>query len=101
MRIYLERSGGFAGMRTTFTIDPASFTPQEVKRLQNMLDKADFFNLQPKMLPDPKKGADYFRYKLTIETENKKNTIETTDITMIQPLKLIIDFLMDKGKDVV
>jgi hypothetical protein len=100
MKIYFERSGGFAGISITTMVDIHSLPPDEAHKIQSMIDNAkEFFDLKksPPLLP-PKRAADYFKYKVTIETEQKKYTIETNDITMPSELRPLISYLIDKVK---
>jgi hypothetical protein len=94
MKIYFERSGGFAGMRTAISLDTDSLAPDESKQLTQIYEKTDFFNLSSKT--EPPKGADYFHYKITVELENKIHTIETTEISD-PSLGMFINFLSNKA----
>jgi len=97
MKIHFERSGGLAGMRTVATLDTDSLPSDEARQIQAMVDNARFFDL-PLKSPKPKKGADYFQYKLTVETEGRKHTVETNDATMQPALRPLIDFLVKKAR---
>lgn len=83
MKIYFERSGGFAGITISTIVDIYSLPPEEAHKIQSMIENAKEFLYQPSKLPlPPVQGADYFKYKVTVETEQDKYTIETNDITM-------------------
>jgi hypothetical protein len=98
MKINFERSGGFAGMLTTVSVDTSSLPSEQAAQIQNMVEDANFFNLSSAP-PPPKRGpADYFKYKITLEAEDgRKHTVECTDIAMQPSIKPLIDFL---GKQV-
>jgi hypothetical protein len=103
MKIYFERSGGFAGISSSTVVDTRSLPPDEAHKIQGMIDSAkEFFDLK-KSSPPPKRAADYFKYKVTIQTEEedeegKQNTIETNDITMPSELRPLINYLIEKAK---
>jgi hypothetical protein len=98
MKIYFEQSGGLAGTLIAVTLDTNSLPAEDVNRIQNIVDNTKFFDLPPKS-PPPKPGAaDYFQYKITIETEQQKHTVETTDVTMQSELKPLIAYLRGKAK---
>ena len=98
-KIYFERSGGFAGISISTMVDIHSLPPDEAHKIQSMIDNAkEFFDLKKSpSLPPPKRAADYFKYKVTVETEQKKYTIETNDITMPPELRPLINYLEKKA----
>jgi hypothetical protein len=93
MKIYLERSGGFAGILITVSVDTSLVPSEQAGQIQEMVEDANFFNLSS--LPQPKSGpADYFTYKITVEADaGTKHTVECTDIAMQPSIKPLIDFL--------
>ena len=97
MKIYFERSGGLAGMRIVATLDTDTLPSDEVHQIQAMVDNAKFFDL-PSKSPKPKKGADYFQYKITVETEGRKHTVETNDVAIKPTLRPFVDFLVKKAR---
>ena len=42
MQIHFERSGGFAGLRLTTALDEQSLTPQEARKLKELIEAVDF-----------------------------------------------------------
>jgi hypothetical protein len=99
MKINFERSGGFAGLLTTLSVDTSSLPSEQAAQIQNMVEHANFFN--PSSAPPPPKGgpADYYKYKITVETEDeRKHTVECTDIAMQPSIKPLIDFLGKQAK---
>jgi hypothetical protein len=47
----------------------------------------------PEKFPVPKMGADYFQYRLTIEKEGKKHTIEISDPSVPATVWPLLQFL--------
>jgi hypothetical protein len=88
MRIHFERTGGFVGMRITATVDTESLSPEEARDLHEMVDTAGFFDL-PTAITTPTPGADRFHYKLTVETEGRRHTVDVAEAAVpkaLQPL---------------
>lgn len=104
MKIYFERSGGFAGISSSAVIDIHSLPPDEADKIQGMIDNAKgFFDSNISSSPPPRRAADYFKYKITVQTEEgegegMQNTIETNDITMPSELRPLINYLKEKAK---
>ncbi|HWT80698.1 MAG TPA: protealysin inhibitor emfourin, partial [Candidatus Methylomirabilis sp.] len=49
--------------------------PDEEKRMRDLVESAHFFEL-PTVLRSPTPGADRFQYKISVETEQFKHTIQ-------------------------
>lgn len=98
MKIYFERSGGFAGILTRASVDTSSLPSEQAGQIQNMVENANFFNLSPTQPRSKHCPADYFTYKITVEADDgRSHTLECTDIAMQPSIKPLIDFL---GKQV-
>jgi hypothetical protein len=94
VKVYFEQTGGVIGRTIAMTIDSDSISSQEAKQLEDLIDDTDFFNLPSKLLPSGDEGAaDYFSYDITIEKQQLKHKVETTDISMPQSLKPLIRYL--------
>ena len=91
MRIIFERSGGFLGTKSSLTIDLDDLPLDKAGMLRRFLDEADFFALtaDPPTPPIP----DGFQYTLTVETGTARHTVRTTDMTMPESLRSLIDEL--------
>ena len=98
MRISIERSGGFTGMRMSFTLSEDMLSQDEMQKIQDIINQANFFEITPKTLAPPG-AADYFQYKITIEADEKSHTIETNDISMPESLAPLIEFLEEKKRN--
>lgn len=98
MKITVERSGGFGGISTTFSVDDNALNASEKQQLETLLDKSKFFDMPLKSSEEHSKGAaDYFIYRITAESEHgKSHTVERTDLTMDSSLKAIVDILQSK-----
>jgi hypothetical protein len=92
MRIFFERTGGFAGIKIKTSLDSSTLPPREARRLQRLLKQSGFFNLPP-VLESGEPGADRFSYKVTIETEGRKHTVEAAEAAVPGTMRPFLDFL--------
>ena len=96
VKIYFERTGGFAGIRTSASLDTDKLPPNESEQIHNMCNDMNFFNLPSKS--ESKSGAaDLFHYKITVESKDGKHTVEATDMSMTPELENLVSFLSDKA----
>ncbi len=75
MRIQFTRSGGFAGMRLSGTIDSSALDPKDAQALQNELANAHFFELPAQLSGGSGAERDRYQYEITVEDGAKKHTV--------------------------
>ncbi len=97
MRIELERTGGLAGMRLTAAVQTEALSPEEARELQGMLDAARFFDL-PAALASPTPGADRFVYRLTVEREAQRHTVEMGEAAVPAALQPLVQRLTARAR---
>jgi hypothetical protein len=105
MRIYYEQSGGFAGIDISTTVNTDSLPAEEVNKIQDLVNKSNFFSLNS-VSSRPETGADYFHYRITVETDDdnnkngreKRHTLEIYDPVPAQ-LKPLIKYLRSKAME--
>ena len=103
MRIYYEQSGGFAGIDISTTVNTDSLPADEVDKIQDLVNRANFFSLNS-VSSQPETGADYFHYRITVEMDDdnnkngqeKRHTLEIYDPVPAQ-LKPLIKYLRTKA----
>jgi hypothetical protein len=93
MLIHLERSGGFAGIKTDVTLDAESLPAEDARKIKEMLDSSGFFNMPSKFAP-PKRGADFFNYRITVKLEGKEHTVEMSDPQVPDGLRALLQSVM-------
>lgn len=95
MKIHFERTGGLAGMVSSTTVDTNSLPSDEARKVEDLVQQANIPNTSPKPGNPSKQGAaDYFTYKITIESqEGTKHTVECTDVAMHPSIKPLLDYL--------
>jgi hypothetical protein len=92
MRISVERSGGFSGIRLKGSLDSATLPLSQARLLKQLLKKSGFFGL-PAVLESRDQGPDRFNYKVTVETEEGTHTIEAGEAAIPTPMRPFLDFL--------
>ena len=92
MHIQFERTGGFAGMRMTATMDTQTMPAEEAKKLLTMVEAANFFRL-PSTIRPSSPGADSFQYKVNIEHQGQEHTVETGEIGISTDLRALLRYL--------
>ena len=96
MQISFERSGGFAGIPVTLTVDPASLPTDAATQLRHLVKAADFFHL-PAELPAPAQ-PDRFYYRVTVEEYGQKHTVTVGEAGVPNTLKPLLDWLMEAAR---
>jgi hypothetical protein len=93
-KIFVEKSGGFAGIRMSTEVDIHSLPPDEAHKIQGMIDNAkEFFDLKESSSP-PEDTFDYETYEITVQTEEgKQNTIKTYRPGTPSDLETLINYL--------
>lgn len=92
MLVRIERTGGFGGLRKQVVVDSKKLSVEDAEKLQQDINTAKFFEL-PEKFPLPEHGADYFVYRITVETENKKHTVEVTEPMIPDTLRPLVSRL--------
>lgn len=92
MRVLFERTGGFAGRTIRGSLDSSLLAAPKARRLRELLDRSCFFDLPP-VLESDQPGADRFHYRITVETEKGKHTVEAGDAAVPRPMRPLLDFL--------
>ena len=92
MRIFVERTGGFTGIKLKGSLDSSTLPLPQARRLKQLLKKSGFFDLPP-VLESNAPGADRFSYKVTVETEEGKHTIEAGEASIPGSMRPFLDFL--------
>lgn len=92
MRIFFERTGGFAGMRLKASLEAESLPPQQARRFHKLLEESHFFEL-PLRLEAPVSRPDRFHYRLTIEDDNCVHTVQASEDAIPPEMRPLLDWL--------
>jgi hypothetical protein len=93
MRIDFKRSGGFSGLRMSKTIDSNNLNPDESKRLIDLVEFTDFFDL-PTVIAGT--GADRYQYNLTIDWDGKMHSVQIGESAIPPKLMPLINWIESK-----
>lgn len=97
MKVLYEQKGGLAGITLSAVVDPDLLSPDEKKVVEESIRNTKFFDLPSKSSPPVAGAADYYQYKITVETPQQSHTVETTDLTMPTELRPLIRILRKKA----
>lgn len=97
MKVLYEQKGGLAGMTLSSSADTDLLPPDEKQQIEEMIRNAKFFDLPSKSSPPNPGAADYYQYKVTVETQQQSHTVETTDLTMPSELRPLIKYFRKKA----
>ena len=89
MRILFERSGGFMGQHVVGQVDTQTLSAEEADMLRQMVAQAHFFELPPS-LRSATEASDQFQYRLTVEDNSRRHTVETTDMAAPDSLRPLL-----------
>lgn len=95
MQIQFVRSGGFAGLNLSATVDTDSLMPDEAQSLRDELNAAQFFSL-PSTLEGSSLGADRFQYDITVDDAGRTHSVTVGEAAVpdsLQPLILHLERL--------
>jgi len=92
MRITFERTGGFAGINKTTTVDTATLPPHDADVLPRLVEVADFFHLATQ-ITSPTPQSDRFQYKLTVEDNGQQHTVTVSEAALPSTLRPLIEWL--------
>jgi hypothetical protein len=91
MKIYFERTGGFAGLRLAVNLDLDYLPTEDAGTLQKLVEEADLFHL-----PEPVAGpgvVDGFQYAITVERKGEQRTFQVGDDVLPAGLRPLINDL--------
>jgi hypothetical protein len=92
MRVYLERTGGFAGMSKTTKVDTTAIPQDTAKKLPQLLQESNFYNL-PDYIDSESSKPDSFYYRLTVEDNGQSHTVSVGESSVPSNLKPLIEWV--------
>jgi hypothetical protein len=96
MQILFERSGGFAGMTVTLTVDTASLSADVAAQLRNLVAAADFFHLPAELLTPAQ--PDRFQYRVAIEENGQNHIVTVGEAGVPDTLRPLLEWLMEAAR---
>ena len=92
MRISVVRTGGLAGMRRSATVDTDALDPARAAQLRGLLETADLGKPLPTS-PGETRGADRFRYTLTVEEKGRERTLRFAEEDAPESVQRLLEAL--------
>jgi hypothetical protein len=92
MRIDFTRTGGFAGIRLTTSVDTQKLAPDQQSSITKLVSDAAFFELPERILPDAP-GPDRFEYRLTIAESKQTHSVLVHDASAPESLRPLLNYL--------
>lgn len=92
MKIDFERSGGFAGMIFSTSIDTEKMAAEDARQIESLVASSGFFDL-PEKITSPTPGADRFVYRLSVEHAGRRHQVEVTESAVPEELDPLIRHL--------
>ncbi len=93
MKILFERTGGFAGKKLEGLVDSSKLSVSQARRLKDLLKRSGFFQL-PSAPESTHPSADHFNYRVTVESEEGRHTIEAGETAIPGSMRPLLDFLV-------
>jgi hypothetical protein len=101
MRVQFKTEGGFAylpGLSQPVTLDTDGMSPEEVGKLERLVEAAGFFDL-PATPGPPRGGADFRTYTISISSSGRSHTVRTVEPIENPQLQALVDYLSEKARD--
>jgi hypothetical protein len=101
MRVQFKTEGGFAylpGLSQPVTIETAGLSPEEAGKLERLVEAAGFFEL-PATSDQPRGGADFRTYTISISSPGRGHTVRVVEPVENPQLQELVDYLSEKARD--
>lgn len=96
MKIHLEKSGGFLGLKKHFKVDLSKLSEEIASEIREHVKALDFFKMPGKIaVKKEKKQMDNFVYSLTVEENNLKHTVNFAAEAMSPELSRLVARIME------
>jgi len=92
VRVLLERSGGFAGVRRVARLDPGRLPAADEERLRAAADAAGFFALPPEVRA-AKAAPDRFTYRLEMEDGARRRDVRFDEEAASEELRELVELV--------
>ena len=92
MRIWFERSGGFAGLHLSTDFDLDDLDEDDANQIKNLIDEADFFEM-PDIFESTSAAPDQYSYTIKVESKKGVKIITVADAAAPDNLQELINIL--------
>ena len=90
MRVTVERSGGFAGITRTASVDRDALAPEDARTMEELV--RDLGDAAP-IARAPSSERDRFEYSVTLETGEGVRTIRASESEVSPSLRRLIEWV--------
>ncbi len=97
MKIVVERSGGFAGIRQTHTVSTDQMPKNEADHLTGLVQQSGFYQL-PSVIRSTGPGADRFQYQITVDSERGTHSVQVDEGAVSPQLQPLLDWLKNYAR---
>ncbi|MBZ5551090.1 MAG: hypothetical protein LAO21_00105 [Acidobacteriia bacterium] len=97
MRIRLQRSGGFAGIKLSSSVDTEELGADQAGRITKMVEGAAFFEL-PDTLKSARPMPDRFVYRIQVEEGGRVKEVEVDEASLPDQLKPLVQHLVEAAR---
>ena len=92
MHIDFVRSGGFAGLRLTVSLDMQDLAAEQAAALAKMIESAGFFDL-PEQIQPASPAPDRFEYRVTVSSPEQRHSVVVSEAAVPERLRPLLDYL--------
>ena len=79
-------------------MDTREQSSEDRREIESLVEESNFFGLQPDSTTSTLRGAaDYYKYKISIKKDDVENLMETTDLTMDNRIRPLVDYLVKEA----
>jgi len=97
LKVHFHRSGGFAGITRSFIIDSDALPQEKANELKSLASNEEIKKL-PSNMKARSRGADRYQYRIDIEDENHKHTIDVDEGSVPEPVAPLLEWLNEYSK---
>lgn len=100
MLIHYSRSGGFANLRVTYSVDTAKLPKELAHELERLVNQTDFFSLTaapPTASPRVAAASipDLMQHEISIQQGEEQRSLHYNDMTMPEQLHPLLERLQE------
>ncbi len=92
MQIEFKRTGGFAGMRLSASVDTQQLRQDQGARLEKMVADVGFFGL-PENIKPASPTPDRFEYSISVSSAGQAHTVVVSEASVSEELRPLLDYL--------
>ena len=97
MQILFDHTGGFMGRKVSLSLNLDEMPADQSSTLRRLVDESDFFALEE--LPIKTSRPDEFIYSITITTKTIQHKISTSDSSVPEALRPLLNELSAHAKN--